>query len=60
MSTSLILGICLIGVASSVGVLLRSEDPNLRQIGRTVSVYLVVLPAFVTGVAMVISDWLVG
>ncbi len=54
----LILGLCLLGISSATFLMLRSEDLDLARLGRTVVLYLVLLPAMVLGLALCIAFWL--
>ena len=54
----LILALGLMGISSAMYLALRSDDLQLAEIGRTVVLYLLLLPSMVLGFAICFIYWL--
>ena len=54
----LILGLGLIGLSSAMFLALRSDDLRLAEIGRSVVLYLMLLPSMILGFAICFTFWL--
>jgi len=52
-----ILGLSLVAIAALIGVLLRSDDPDLQSIGKSVVIYLGVLPSLLFGIVLIVVYW---
>lgn len=55
---SLTLGLTLLGTASPLFLMLRSDDERLAAIGRATVLYVVLFPGMITGFAMTFRYWL--
>jgi len=57
---SLITGLALLGTASPIFLMLRSEDQRLVAVGRAAVLYLILFPGMIAGFAMTFRFWLLA
>lgn len=57
---SFILGLALVSIAALIGLLMRSDDPDLQAVGRSVVFYLGAVPSLLFGVLLIVLYWPTG
>ena len=56
----LILGLSLLAASSTLFVLMRSDDPDLVELGRHVTLYLIVAPGIGTAMILILKHFFGG